>query len=255
VKAISTMRGHDLRDFMLLAFGGAGPLHAGRIAADLGMAGVIVPLFPGVYSAMGLVMSDVKHDYVRSRLSKLASIDEASVDAQFADLVAHARDELRAEGFADSAVQIERSLDMRYAGQGYELTMPLPDMLGEGALRKLRAEFDEAHRQQFGHTAPNEPVEIVSYRLRGVGRVAPVKLPSFTPQGLNTADAIREHRNMRFDGKTISCPVYQREKLDVGANFDGPAVVDQLDCTTVVFPGQHASVDAYKNIIITMGDA
>jgi N-methylhydantoinase A len=255
VKAISTMRGHDLRDFMLLAFGGAGPLHAGRIAADLGMAGVIVPLFPGVYSAMGLVMSDVKHDYVRSRLSKLASIDEASVDAQFADLVAHARDELRAEGFADSAVQIERSLDMRYAGQGYELTMPLPDMLGEGALRKLRAEFDEAHRQQFGHTAPNEPVEIVSYRLRGVGRVAPVKLPSFTPQGLNTADAIREHRDMRFDGKTISCPVYQREKLDVGANFDGPAVVDQLDCTTVVFPGQHASVDAYKNIIITMGDA
>jgi N-methylhydantoinase A len=200
-------------------------------------------------------MSDVKHDYVRSRLSKLASIDEATVDAQFADLVVHAREELLSEGFAQSAIEIERSLDMRYAGQGYELTMPLPETLGEGGLRKLRADFDEAHRQQFGHTAPNEPVEIVSYRLRGVGRVAPVKLPSFTPQGLNTADAIREHRDMRFDGKTLSCPVYQREKLDVGATFDGPAVVDQLDCTTVVFPGQHARVDAYKNIIITMGDA
>jgi len=85
--------------------------------------------------------------------------------------------------------------------------------------------------------------------------VAPVKLPSFTPQGLKTEDAIREHRDMRFDGKTLSCPVYQREMLDVGARFTGPAVVDQLDCTTVVFPGQHASVDAYKNIIITMGDA
>jgi len=255
VKAISTMRGHDLRDVLLLAFGGAGPLHAGRLAQDLGMAGVIVPLFPGVYSAMGLVMSDVKHDYVRSRLSKLASIDEASVDAQFADLVAHARAELLAEGFAESAIEIERSLDMRYAGQGYELTMPLPATLGDGALRKLRADFDEAHRQQFGHTAPNEPVEIVSYRLRGIGRVPPVKLPSYTAQGFKTQDAIREYRDMRFDGRTLSCPVYQREKLDVGATFSGPAVVDQLDCTTVVFPGQQARVDNYKNIIITMGAA
>ena len=255
VKAISTMRGHDLRDFHLLAFGGAGPLHAGRIAQDLGMAGVIVPLFPGVYSAMGLVMSDVKHDYVRSRMTKLAAIDEASVDAQFADLVAHARDELRAEGFGESAIEIERSLDMRYAGQGYEISMPLPASLGAGGLNRLRAEFDEAHRQMFGHTAPNEPVEIVSYRLRGIGRVTPVKLPSFTPQGLKTEDAIRERRDMRFDGKTISCPVYQREKLDIGATFAGPAVIDQLDCTTVLFPGQNARVDNHKNIIITMGDA
>lgn len=255
VKAISTMRGHDLRDFMLLAFGGAGPLHAGRIAADLGMAGVIVPLFPGVYSAMGLVMSDVKHDYVRSRLSNLARIDEATIDAQFADLVAEARAELRGEGFAENAIEIERALDMRYAGQGYEITMPLPESLGAGALVRLRGEFDEAHRQMFGHTAPNEPVEIVSYRLRGVGRVQPVKLPRFAPQGLRTRDAIRERRMMRFDGKSVDCPVYQREKLDVGASFDGPAVVDQLDCTTVIFPGQTARVDAHKNIIISIGGA
>jgi N-methylhydantoinase A len=255
VKAISTMRGHDLRDFHLLAFGGAGPLHAGRIAADLNMAGVIVPLFPGVYSAMGLVMSDVKHDYVRSRMTKVASVDEAFVDAQFADLVAHARDELKAEGFAESAIEIERSLDMRYAGQGYEISVPLPEKLTKGALADLRKEFDELHRQQFGHTAPHEPVEIVSYRLRGIGRVPPVKLPEFKPQGLKTADAIREHRDMRFDGKTMSCPVYQREKLDVGATFAGPCVIDQLDCTTVVFPNQHVRIDNHKNMIISMGGA
>lgn len=255
VKAISTMRGHDLRDFMLLAFGGAGPLHAGRIAADLGMAGVIVPLFPGVYSAMGLVMSDVKHDYVRSRLSNLARIDEKTIDAQFADLVETARAELVAEGFADGAIEIERSLDMRYAGQGYEITMPLPAALGEGALLQLRGAFDEAHRQMFGHTAPNEPVEIVSYRLRGIGRVSPVKLPSFVAQGLKVEDAIRERRPMRFDGQTVECPVYQREKLDIGVSFTGPAVVDQLDCTTVIFPGQTARVDAHKNIVITIGGA
>lgn len=255
VKAISTMRGHDLRDFHLLAFGGAGPLHSGRIAADLNMAGVIVPLFPGVYSAMGLVMSDVKHDYVRSRMTKVASVDEAFVDAQFADLVAHAREELKAEGFADSAIEIERSLDMRYAGQGYEISVPLPDKLTAGALATLRKQFDELHRSQFGHTAPHEPVEIVSYRLRGIGRVPPVKLPEFKPQGLKTPDAIREHRDMRFDGKTLSCPVYQREKLDIGATFTGPCVIDQLDCTTVVFPGQSVLIDNHKNMIITMGGA
>ena len=255
VKAISTMRGHDLRDFHLLAFGGAGPLHAGRIAADLNMAGVIVPLFPGVYSAMGLVMSDVKHDYVRSRMTKIASVDEAYVDAQFADLVSHAREELQAEGFADSAIEIERSLDMRYAGQGYEISVPLPSVLKAGSLAELRKLFDELHKNQFGHTAPHEPVEIVSYRLRGIGRVPPVKLPEFKPQGLKTADAIREHRDMRFDGKTLSCPVYQREKLDVGATFNGPCVIDQLDCTTVVFPGQSVRVDNHKNMIITMGGA
>jgi N-methylhydantoinase A len=255
VKAISTMRGHDLRDFHLLAFGGAGPLHSGRIAADLNMAGVIVPLFPGVYSAMGLVMSDVKHDYVRSRMTKVASVDEAFVDAQFADLVAHAREELRAEGFAESAVEIERSLDMRYAGQGYEISVPLPEKLTPGALATLRKQFDELHRSQFGHTAPHEPVEIVSYRLRGIGRVPPVKLPAFKAQGLKTADAIREHRDMRFDGKTLSCPVYQREKLDIGATFTGPCVIDQLDCTTVVFPSQSVLIDNHKNMIITMGGA
>jgi len=255
VKAISTMRGHDLRDFHLLAFGGAGPLHAGRIAADLNMAGVIVPLFPGVYSAMGLVMSDVKHDYVRSRMTKIADIDDSYVDAQFADLVSHARDELKAEGFADSAIEIERSLDMRYAGQGYEISVPLPAKLEKGALADLRKQFDELHRSQFGHTAPHEPVEIVSYRLRGIGRVPPVKLPEFKPQGLKTEDAIREHRDMRFDGKTLSCPVYQREKLDVGATFAGPCVIDQLDCTTVVFPNQHVHIDNHKNMIITTGGA
>jgi N-methylhydantoinase A len=252
VKAISTMRGHNLQEFMLLGFGGAGPLHAGRIAADLGMAGIIVPLYPGVYSAMGLVMSDVKHDYIRSRLSNIAEVRENEVEDQFESLVQDAHSELQAEGFDTTQISIERSLDMRYAGQGYEITVPIPDQLSEGGLAQVRAEFDEAHRQTFGHTAPDQPVEIVSYRLRSVGRVPPVNLPSFEPQGLSLEDAIREHRPMRFDKHTLECPVYQREKLDVGVSFTGPAVVDQLDCTTVVFPGQTARVDSHKNLVITI---
>jgi len=248
IKAISTMRGHDLRDFMLLAFGGAGPVHAARIARDLGMAGVIVPLYPGVYSAIGLVMSDVKHDYVQSKMDAIATLAAADVEQMFARLAAHAVDDLRADGFADGQLGIERGVDMRYAGQGYEITIPCDAAVD---LARLRAAFDARHQAMFGHGAPDEPVEIVSYRVRGVGKVPPVAMPRFAHAGTSLADARRETRRVRFDGATIECPVYQREKLDVGLSFAGPAVLDQLDCTTVICPGQMARVDEWKNLIVT----
>src|SRR5260370_523812 len=124
IKAISTMRGHDLRDFMLLAFGGAGPVHAGRIARDLGMAGLIVPLYPGVYSAIGLIMSDVKHDYVQSKMQPMSELSAEAVNRMFARLESLAAADLRSDGFAPEHIKIQRALDMRYAGQGYEITMP-----------------------------------------------------------------------------------------------------------------------------------
>ena len=253
IKAISTMRGHDLRDFMLLAFGGAGPLHAARIAADLGMAGVIIPRYPGVYSAMGLVMSDVKHDYIRSRLTTLAMVDEAAINAVFADLERQARADLAEENFTTDTVVIEHALDMRYAGQGYELTLPFHAPLAPGDIAVLRRAFDEQHRKSFGHTAPDEPVEIVSFRLRGIGQVPAVELPRYEPAGIPLASAVCEQRPATFDGMTIECPVYQRERLDVGVSITGPAIIDQLDCTTVLPPGLTARVDAYKNLVIEFG--
>ncbi len=250
IKAISTMRGHDLRDFMLLAFGGAGPLHAARMARDLGMAGVVVPLYPGVFSAIGLIMSDVKHDYIRSRLRLLDELKSADVEAVFAELEQRARDALRRDGFAETKIRIDRALDLRYAGQGYEITLACT-AAEIAALELLRKKFDAEHKSQFGHSAPEEPVEVVSYRVRGVGLVPPVGMPKFAPQGLTLADALRETRPVRFDGKTVPCPVYQREKLDVGASIRGPAILDQFDCTTVICAGQVARVDAWKNLIVT----
>jgi N-methylhydantoinase A len=250
IKAISTMRGHDLRDFMLLAFGGAGPLHAARLARALGMAGVIVPLYPGVFSALGLVMSDVKHDYIRSRMTSVAELDPQSVEQTFAALEAQARADLRRDGFAENDVRVERALDLRYAGQGYEITVACTaDEVA--ALALLRKKFDVEHQRQFGHMAPEEPVEVVSYRVRGVGPVPAVSLPQFAPQGSTLGDALRETRLARFDRETISCPVYQRDKLDVGANLHGPAILDQFDCTTVICAGQVARVDRWKNLIVT----
>lgn len=251
IKAISTMRGHDLRDFMLLAFGGAGPVHASRMARDLGMAGVIVPLYPGVYSAIGLIMSDVKHDYIQSKMSPIDALSPADVNAMFARLEALASEEQRDDGFAPEAVEIQRALDMRYAGQGYEITMPCGDA-GQD-LGVLRRRFDEQHKTMFGHNAPEEPVEIVSYRVRGIGRVPPVEMPRFKPTGATLADALRETRRARFDGKPVECPVYQRERLDVGLTVAGPAILDQFDCTTVICPGQIARVDEWKNLIV-MGE-
>ena len=252
IKAISTMRGHDLRDFMLLAFGGAGPLHAGRIARDLGMAGVIVPLYPGVFSAIGLLMSDVKHDYIRSKLTPLSEISPADVNGMFERMVAQALDELRDDGFSAEQIRIERALDMRYAGQGYEIAVSCPARpLQDADLKQLRATFDQQHRTMFGHMAPEEPVEIVSYRVRGIGLVPPVEMPKFKPAGTTLADAQREMRRVRFDGREIDCPVYQRERLDVGLTVAGPAILDQFDCTTVICPGQTARVDEWKNLIVT----
>ena len=254
IKAISTMRGHDLRDFMLLAFGGAGPLHAGRIARDLGMAGVIVPLYPGVFSAIGLLMSDVKHDYIRSKLSPLSEVTPADVNGMFERMVAQALEELRDDGFAANHIRIECALDMRYAGQGYEIAVPCPAQpLQDADLKQLRATFDQQHRAMFGHMAQQEPVEIVSFRVRGIGLVAPVEMPKFKPAGTTLGDARRELRRVRFDGRELDCPVYQRERLDVGLTVAGPAVLDQFDCTTVICPGQTARVDEWKNLIVTHG--
>jgi N-methylhydantoinase A len=243
---------HDLRDFMLLAFGGAGPLHAGRIARDLGMAGVIVPLYPGVFSAIGLLMSDVKHDYVRSKLTPLSEISPADVNGMFERMVAQALDELRDDGFSAEQIRIERALDMRYAGQGYEIAVSCSaHSLQEADLKQLRAAFDQQHRTMFGHMAPDEPVEIVSYRVRGIGLVPPVEMPQFKTAGTTLADAQREMRRVRFDGREVDCPVYQRERLDVGLRVAGPAVLDQFDCTTVICPGQTARVDEWKNLMVT----
>jgi N-methylhydantoinase A len=254
IKAISTMRGHDLRDFKLLAFGGAGPLHAGRIARDLGMAGVIVPLYPGVFSAIGLLMSDVKHDYIQSRMAPVADLTVGAIEAMFARLAREALADLHRDGFPAARIRLDRALDMRYAGQGYEITLPCDnDALHADGIAGLRRRFDTLHKQMFGHMAPDQPVEVVSYRLCGSGMVSAPPMPKFKPTGVKLSDALREHRQVQFDGKSLTCPVYQRERLDVGLVLQGPAVLDQFDCTTVVCPGQTARVDEWKNIIITEG--
>ena len=170
----------------------------------------------------------------------------------FARLEAAAAEELHADGFEQKQIRIQRALDMRYAGQGYEITMACGDApLRDGGLDALRQQFDAQHKSMFGHNAPEEPVEIVSYRVRGVGLVPPVEMPTFKPTGATSRMRCAKRAACAWTAQDIDCPVYQREKLDVGLTLTGPAILDQFDCTTVIYAGQTARVDDYKNLIVT----
>jgi N-methylhydantoinase A len=161
-------------------------------------------------------------------------------------------DDLRHDGFASEQVRLQRAVDLRYGGQGYEITVPCDHApMTQNRLAALRTRFDQQHKAMFGHMAPEEPVEIVSYRVRGIGLLPPVTLPKFAPSGTSLGDALRATRRVRFDGADLDCPVYQRESLDVGLAIEGPAILDQYDCTTVIWPGQVGRVDAWKNLVVT----
>ena len=198
-------------------------------------------------------MSDVKHDYVQSRMAPLADLSGEAIETMFARLSGAALADLKHDGFTDAHVRLERALDMRYAGQGYEITLPCGEDVCRDDIGGLRRRFDEMHEQMFGHMAPDQSVEVVSYRVCGVGIVSTPPIPKYKPTGATLSDALREHRQVRCDSKSLACPVYQRERLDVGLVLRGPAILDQFDCTTVVWPGQTAQVDEWKNIIMTEG--
>ncbi len=253
IKAVSSQRGYDIRDFTLVAFGGGGPMHAGRMALDLGIPSVLVPLTPGVHSALGLLMSDVKHDYVRSKLVGLDELDLNEINNLFAQLIERAKADLNAEGFQDREIKIEPFLDLRYAGQGYELTVPCPmPPLKPEDLKLMRQRFDAQHEQASGHKAETEPVELVSLRLISYGLVPQAKLSPAKATGRKVAEAKIAERKIYFGKErgTVLCQIYARERLEPGHKISGPAVIEQLDTTTVIHPEQEATVDDYRNLIV-----
>jgi len=260
VRVFAARRGVDLSDFMLLPFGGAGAVHAAAVAEELGMRRIIVPLRPGAFSALGLLCTDVLHDYIRSELKPLAQLDAAHAEAVFREIESEAAAELKEEGLAPAQASFERELDLRYAGQGYELRVPLTglwrDALDASALAKARQRFDDEHAKIHGHAAAEKAVELVSYRVR-----VRVAVPKYRPQGLPeaeraspAAEAIKGRRQVFFTAyKSTDTVIIDRDKLAVGAAFSGPAIVEQFDATTVVPPGWTAVVDRYRNLILERG--
>jgi N-methylhydantoinase A len=253
IKAVSSQRGYDIRDFTLVAFGGGGPMHAGRIALDLGIPSVLMPLTPGVHSALGLLMSDVKHDYVRSKLAGLDELELDEINQLFAQLIDRASADLRSEGFQDNEIKLEPFLDLRYAGQGYELTVACPMApLKPADLKLMRERFDAQHELASGHKAETEPVELVSLRLISYGLVPQAKLSPSKATGRKVNEAKTGARKVYFGQQhgMLDCQIYTRDLLEPGHRISGPGIVEQLDTTTVIHPEQEAAVDDYRNLIV-----
>lgn len=255
IRAISVERGHDPRNFTLMPFGGAGPLHANAVARALGIREVLVPLSPGILCAQGLVVADLKEDFVRSR--RLPVTEESLPDLQVAldELHAEAQPWFEQEEVPAEARHLQVGLDMRYIGQNFELRVPvevdaatprLPDA------ERLRTLFFEAHETSYGFFNPDDPVEVVNLRLTARGALPPSTAPA-APQGASTNPEPVERRPVWFDEETAhDTPIYRREALAAGCTIPGPAVIDQFDATTLVYPGDTARVDDALNLIIEL---
>jgi N-methylhydantoinase A len=256
VRVFAAKRGIDLSVFTLLPFGGAGAVHATAIAAELGIRRILIPPRPGAFSALGLLCTDVVHDYIRSELRALADITAEHAEDVFRQLHATAGEELTAEGINAADAQFARELDLRYSGQGYELRTPLEglfeDRLTPAALAAVRDRFDARHAQLHGHAAKERPVEVVSYRLR-----ARVPVPKYEPKEeppvRSRHAAIKGTRTISLDGTAMEAALYERDRLDVGTLIAAPAIVEQFDATTVIPPGWSARVDGYRNLILLRG--
>jgi len=249
IRAVSVERGHDPRRFSLMPFGGAGALHATDVARTLGIGEIVVPPAPGILCAQGLVVSDLKEDFVRTRRTALDADARPHIQAMRAALGAEAERWFAAEAIAPAARAVAVSLDMRYVGQNFELAVelgtadPLPD------LATLKSLFLAAHERSYGFANPTDPIEIVNYRLSARGRLRRPEAPRHAPAA--GAPAPLERRPVWFDAAgAADTPVYDRGTLAPGHALAGPAVIEQLDATTLLYPGDRLTVDAALNLLI-----
>ncbi len=251
IRLVSVERGHDPRELALVPFGGAGPLHGGDLAALLGMRTVLVPKHPGVLSTFGLLGAEVRNDYARTSLQKPPDHDPAAMAAVYAELEAEAHAWLAAEGVPAPARRVGRLADLRYRHQGFEITVPWDER--DLRVEPLLARFHARHRQLYTYALEGAPVEIVTLRVRAAGRVRRFGVPRLPPAGRRTRGR-PDRRRVFFAGTGwVECPRLDRDGLAAGAVVAGPAVVEQLDATTVIPPGQRARVDAFGNLVIRLG--
>ncbi|HEY7037572.1 MAG TPA: hydantoinase/oxoprolinase family protein [Methylomirabilota bacterium] len=249
IREISIQRGHDPRDFTLIAFGGAGPMHALAMAEEIGIPRVLVPRHPGNFSALGLLAADIKHDDVRTRVGLLRERLPA-LRAAFAEMDAAAREQLEREGFAPERQRLLRALDLRYRSQAFELTLTL-DAGPDGALpavEEIEARFHRQHQDAYGHCNPAAAVELVNARLTAYGLVPKPAPERHDPPGAALEPARVERRPVWFQGRAHDCPVWDRERLPRDAAMVGPAIVEEFGATTVVPPGWRGTVDGHGNL-------
>ncbi len=252
LRVISIARGHDPRRSALLAFGGAGPMHACSVAHELGMSRIVVPRYPGVNSALGLLLSDMRHDLRQTWVKRMSEVEPRRLEARIAALEREARALLAAAGFSDGRARIALELDMRYRGQAYELTVPLRSRpVDADALRAAEVAFHAAHRRAYGHASPVEETEIVTLRARAIGRT---RAPSWDESGAAGNGRPASTRPVRaLGGGRRRYAVSERDALRPGDSVAGPAIVEQDDSTVVVAPGWRLAVGPAGSAVLERG--
>jgi N-methylhydantoinase A len=259
VRGVTIEQGLDPRDFTLVAYGGGGPLHAAAVARELSIGTVVIPQHPGHFSAFGMLMADLRRDFVQTLLRRLRDLDMDDLEAEFQKLEAEGRHALEASGGAGGQIVFERSADMRYVGQEHSVAVKLPaNVAGEAMRAEVKALFDAAHQQRYSHSARDEAADVVSLRVTAIGRLGKPDLPrigageSTPPSGARAGS-----RLVTFDEShgPIATAVYSRDGLLAGNVIDGPAVVQEAASITLIAPGDRARVNEYGHIVLTIGGA
>ena len=257
IRAISLERGYDPRNFTLVPFGGAGPVHGCELAQELGIPRVLIPARPGILSALGVAIADVVKDYSRTVMLKGEDLDRSRLEEEFHGMEGIARTELVQEGLPAERMTARRFLDVRYVGQSFELTVDYPTSRAsrtpEGLTRAISDSFYRAHLQRFGYADRAEPVEIVNLRLKLDLAVDKPDLPPAPSSDADPHGAELATVGVTFREGGVDTPLYNRDLLATGNRITGPALVVQLDTTAVVPPGWHGEVDPYGNLLLSMG--
>jgi N-methylhydantoinase A len=255
VRGVSVERGFDPRDFVMVGMGGGGPIHSVAIARQLHIPTVIIPVLPSHFSAFGMLMSDTRHDYVRTQLVAFPKLKFDELQKIFIEMLDEAKAMLAAERVSEDAAIFQRYLDLRYEGQEFSIKVPVAaEELAKGDLKTIRDRFDSIHDRNFGHAAPDEPLEMVNVRLSARGVRNKMQMPAIKISGKVAPRSTRKvclESADRFE----DCPVYSRETLFAGAEVEGPALIEEYGSTTVMFRGDRATVSKTGEIIIQLGAA
>jgi N-methylhydantoinase A len=250
-------QGQDPRKFALIAFGGAGPLHAATLARSVGIPTVLVPPYPGLNCAIGMLQTNVRHSYLKSEVGVLSRFPAQRMNDLFAELEAQALTEAKEEGFASDAVKLTHLVELRYPHQGYTLPVVCPAVAGDDDKARLKRSFDDLHAQVYGQSAPKEDAEIVTFRLQAEIEVKRLAFPRLLPGDGRAERALKGERQV-FDvevGRFAAAKIYDRQKLMPGDRIEGPAIIDQFDATSVVLAGMAAEMDLTGTLVIQSSEA
>jgi N-methylhydantoinase A len=258
VRHVTLERGLDPRDFTLVAYGGGGPLHSASVAKELSIGKIIIPNAPGHFSALGMLMADLRRDYVQTLFERLDDLEMTQLEEQYQKLEAEGRRALQDSGIAANRIIFERAADMRYVGQEHAVAVRMPAQVGSEAARaEVKRRFDEAHDLRYSHSAPEESADIVSLRVSAIGRLNKPEFPQI-PKGEVTPPikARRGERVVNFEAAgALQAVVYDRAELLQGNVIHGPAIIEEVASTTVVEPGDTVAVNAFGHLVMELAIA